>query len=93
MPLDDLSPVPRYRQVAEIIRARIETGELAEGDAIPSRLQLQEEYGIARDTAAKALKVLVDAGLVVVVPGRGARVARRGLDTRSLVADPVQLGL
>lgn len=80
MPLDDLSPVPRYRQVAEIIRARIETGELAEGDAIPSRLQLQDEYGIARDTAAKALKVLVDAGLVVVVPGRGARVARRGLE-------------
>ena len=77
MPLDDLSPVPRYLQVAAIIRARIGQGELKEGDAIPSRLQLQDEYGIARDTAAKALRVLVDEGLVVVVPGRGARVARR----------------
>lgn len=55
----------------------IESGELAEGDAIPSRDRLQEDYGIARDTAAKALRLLVDEGLVVVVPGRGARVARR----------------
>jgi DNA-binding GntR family transcriptional regulator len=77
VPLDDLSPVPRYRQVAGIIRARIETGQLAEGDQIPSRDQMQQDYGIARDTAAKALRLLVDEGLVVVVPGRGARVARR----------------
>lgn len=77
MPLDDLSPVPRYLQVAAIIRARIERGELAEGDPIPSRLEIQAEYGVARDTAAKALRVLVNEGLVVVVPGRGARVARR----------------
>lgn len=69
--------MPRYLQVAAIIRTRIEQGELGEGDAIPSRLQLQQEYGVARDTAAKALKVLVDEGLVVVVPGLGARVTRR----------------
>lgn len=75
--MDDLSPIPRYQQVAGIIRARIESGELGEGDPIPSRDRMQEEYGIARDTAAKALRVLVDEGLVVVVPGRGARVARR----------------
>lgn len=77
MALDDLSPVPRYLQVAAILRAMIESGELAEGDQIPSRERLQDLYGIARDTAAKALKVLVNEGLAVVVPGRGARVARR----------------
>lgn len=85
VPLDDLSPVPRYLQVAAIIRTRIEQGELGERDAIPSRLQLQQEYGVARDTAAKALRVLVDEGLVVVVPGLGARVTRRGLEQLELV--------
>src|SRR6266705_3441531 len=86
MPLDDLSPMPRYLQIAQIIRARIEQGELPEGAAIPSRLQLQQEYGVARDTAAKALRVLVDEGLVVVVPGLGARVTRRGLAGEGLAA-------
>ena len=77
VPLDELSPVPRYQQVAALIRAQIESGELGEGDPIPTREQMQQEYGVARDTAAKALRVLVDEGLVVVVPGLGARVARR----------------
>ena len=82
MPLDDLSPVPRYLQVAAIIRGQIEQGELREGDTIPSREAIQLEYQVARDTAAKALRVLVQEGLVVVVPGRGARVARRSLRAR-----------
>lgn len=75
--LDPLSPIPRYRQVAGIIRTQIEQGELSEGDSIPSQIQIQQEYGVAKATASKALAVLVEEGLVVVVPGLGARVARR----------------
>ena len=77
MTLDDLSPVPRYQQIAGIIRDRIESGELGEGDHIPSQKEIQDTYGVARATAAKALRVLPDEGIVVVVPGVGARVARR----------------
>jgi DNA-binding GntR family transcriptional regulator len=69
--------VPRYRQIAGIIRGQIEQGQLQPGDRIPSQQQMQDEYAVAKATAAKALKVLVNEGLVVVVPGLGARVARR----------------
>jgi GntR family transcriptional regulator len=75
--LDPVSPVPRYLQVAAIIRGRIERGELQPGDPIPSQITIMQTYGIARATAHKALGVLKDEGTVVVVPGVGALVARR----------------
>lgn len=75
--IDPLSPVPRYRQVAGLIRRRIESGELTVGDSIPSQNWIIQNYGIARQTAHNALMVLVDEGLVVIVPGVGAKVARQ----------------
>jgi GntR family transcriptional regulator len=75
--LDALSPVPRYRQIADILRSVIESGELRPGDQIPSQQQIQDQFAVAKATAAKALQVLKDEGLVVVVPGMGARVTRR----------------
>lgn len=36
-----------------------------------------QQYGVARMTAHKALGVLRDEGLVVIVPGVGALVARQ----------------
>ncbi len=38
--------------------------------------RLMQEYGVARETARKAVRVLVGEGLVYVVQGRGAHVAR-----------------
>lgn len=75
--IDPLSPVPRYQQVAGFIRRRIESGELQPGQPIPSQNQIIQRYGIARQTAHNALRLLVDEGLVVIVPGVGALVARR----------------
>lgn len=72
-----MSPVPRYLQVAAIIRAQIERGDFRPGEPIPSQNTIIQTYGVARATAAKALGVLRDEGIVVVVPGIGALVARR----------------
>ena len=73
MPMIDYdSPVPPYRQVAAILRARIESGELADGARLPSITQLMQTFGVARTTAVKAMKVLADAGLAEVVPGWGS---------------------
>jgi DNA-binding GntR family transcriptional regulator len=72
--LDRESPEPPYQQVAAILRARIESGELAPRRRLPSIASLVQEYGIARTTAAKALKVLTDDGLAEVVPGMGTYV-------------------
>ena len=41
---------------------------------IPSESTLMQEYGVARETARKAVRVLVAEGLVYVVQGRGAYV-------------------
>jgi GntR family transcriptional regulator len=75
--IDPESPVAPYRQVAAFLRARIESGELAQGRRLPSIATLVQEYGIARTTAAKALRVLIDDGLAEVSPGMGTYVRKR----------------
>ena len=74
--IDKDSPVPPYRQVAAILRAQIEAGELPPGRRLPSIASLVQAYGIARTTAAKALRVLIDEGLAEVSPGMGTYVKR-----------------
>lgn len=64
--------VPPYRQLASILRARIERGDYKPGRAIPSELRLQQEFGLARDTVRKAVRLLRDEGLLTVAAGRGA---------------------
>jgi GntR family transcriptional regulator len=76
--VDHEAPQPVYQQIAAILRARIEAGELAPNRAIPSESRLMQEYGVARETARKAVRVLVAEGLVYVVQGRGAYVTERG---------------
>ena len=77
MTVDHDSPLPPYLQVAGILRAAIESGELAPRQRLPSIAGLVQEYGIARTTAAKALRVLVDEGLAESVAGWGTYVAGR----------------
>jgi GntR family transcriptional regulator len=83
--LDDLSGVPRYLQVARIIEAEIRAGQWPPGQPVPSRNQLAERYGIARETAARAHAWLAKAGYLVAVPGVGMVVtpARRWPDDGS----------
>ena len=61
-------------QLAALLRGQIERGELQPGDRLPSQATLVQQYGVARMTAGKALQVLVDEGLAVVVPGMGTYV-------------------
>jgi DNA-binding GntR family transcriptional regulator len=77
MDYDPLAPIPRYRQIAAILRARIESGELQPERPIPSEAQIEQEFGVARATARHAVAVLRDEGLVVTVPGMGTYVRRR----------------
>ena len=75
--IDADSPVPPYRQVAAILRGQIERGEYAPGRQLPSIADLVQTYGIARTTAAKALRVLIADGLAEVSPGMGTYVRAR----------------
>jgi len=60
-----------YRQVAAILRDRIETGRYPAGMRLPSINDLVQEFGIARVTAGKALRLLVAEGLAEMSPGMG----------------------
>lgn len=74
----------RYLRIADEIRARITSGELAEGDRLPSIPELVREHGIASSTAQKALGVLVAEGRAIAKPGSGTYV-RRQPELRPLV--------
>ncbi len=77
MTIDREGPVPPYRQIADILRARIEGGSIPTGRRIPSLVELEAEFGVARDTLRKAVKVLKDEGLVETVAGMGVYVVER----------------
>jgi GntR family transcriptional regulator len=51
--------------------------ELVPGRRLPSIAGLVQTYGIARTTAAKALRVLIDDGMAEVSPGMGTYVKAR----------------
>jgi len=72
------SPVPPWAQVTAIIRARIESGELPPGAAVPSIVALHQEFGIAKTTARKVIAALRDEGLITTTPGWGSFVTDRG---------------
>lgn len=75
--IDRDAPDPPYLQIAAILRARITSGELPPGTRLPSVAGLIAEYGVARTTARKALRVLAGEGLARVVPGWGTYTASR----------------
>ncbi len=57
-----------YIRIAAVLRERITAGELVPDQATPSITRLCADHGVARQTAAHALHVLQDAGLVYQVP-------------------------
>ncbi|MFC7529121.1 GntR family transcriptional regulator [Actinoplanes sp. GCM10030250] len=69
--IDHEGMTPVYVQVADLIAARIAAGELPPNRPIPSETAMQQEFGIARGTARKAVDLLRERGLVATVPGRG----------------------
>lgn len=69
--------MPPYRQLAAILRAQIESGELAPGAMVPPVKRLREEYGVAETTARKAVALLRNEGLVETVMGWGSFVVDR----------------
>ena len=72
--VDPQRATPVYAQVADILRGRIESGQLLPDRPVPSESQLQQEFGIARGTARKAIALLREQGFVVTVKGRGSNV-------------------
>jgi len=73
---------PMYRQIAEALRGKIESGELPPGSQLPTELELRDTYRASRNTVRDAIKWLTNLGLVTTRPGQGTFVVE---DTDPLV--------
>ena len=70
------SRVPRYLQVASVLRRRIRDGHWAVGDRIATLEELEREFGVARVTVRQAIDLLQGEGLVKSFQGRGTFVTK-----------------
>jgi GntR family transcriptional regulator len=67
---------PIYRQIAEDLRQKIESGQLGPGSQLPTELELRELYDASRNTIRDAIKWLTTRGLVETRPGQGTFVVK-----------------
>ena len=75
--VDPMSDRPVYKQIADSLRAQIESGELAPGERVPSESALIAGFSVSQGTARQALALLRSEGLVVAQHGRGVFVRSR----------------
>ena len=68
---------PRYRQLADQIRALISSGTYRPGDLLPTEMEICEKHKVSRHTARDALRILTDDGLIERRRGAGTVVAKR----------------
>ena len=70
-----------------MLRARITSGALREGQRLPSERDLQQTYDVSIKTARAALKLLRDEGLATAVRGYGV-VVRETVEPEVVVLEP-----
>ena len=73
--ISNTSGVPIYAQITEQIRAKILSGELKEGEILPSIRLLAKELRISVITTKRAYEDLEQAGFLYTLPGKGSFVA------------------
>ncbi|MCI7322755.1 MAG: GntR family transcriptional regulator [Lachnospiraceae bacterium] len=70
--ISNSSGVPIYEQIKEQIKSQIMTGELKEGDALPSMRILAKELKISIITTKRAYEDLEREGFIESFTGRGS---------------------
>lgn len=76
----DRSRVPLYIQVASVMRRRIETKQWQPGEKIPTLVELEREFQVARVTVRQAVDILREEGLLRSQQGRGTFAAEKSVD-------------
>jgi GntR family transcriptional regulator len=76
-PIDKDIPIPLYYQIRQQIKYDIQSGVLKAGDQLPTEAELQEKYGVSRNTVRQAISGLVYEGLVVRSRSVGTVVAKK----------------
>jgi GntR family transcriptional regulator len=66
----------QYQQIASNIADKIESGDLAPGERLPTRPELEEHYGVSRQVVQNALNLLHNEGYLSSQSSRGTFVKR-----------------
>ncbi len=74
MGIDPTDPTPAYLQIANQLRAAITEGRYSHQDPLPSIAELRRQYGTSDGPVKRAIRQLVDEGLVTTHKGKGAYV-------------------
>jgi GntR family transcriptional regulator len=64
-------PESRYRQLADLLREKINSGEYPRGTRMPSEPELAKRYNVGQATANRAMSILRAEGLVRAERGKG----------------------
>ncbi|RKE21031.1 GntR family transcriptional regulator [Streptomyces sp. TLI_171] len=83
---------PKYQRLATDLRRRIDSGEWEGGGRLPVENELEEQYGVARNTVRLAVDVLVNEGRVVRVQGKGTYLRQRARHDHRVHLRPTRRG-
>jgi DNA-binding transcriptional regulator YhcF (GntR family) len=91
-----------YKQLADLIRDQIRSGELPPGRRLPAQKDYMQEHGISRDSVERAMQVLRSEGLIITdrrgsyVRSHGERIVvrvERGRISARMPSEPERRGL
>jgi GntR family transcriptional regulator len=71
-----MAAIPRYQQIADDLRRRIESQEFAVDDPLPTEGDLQTAYNASRNTVREAIKLLVQQHMLETRAGQGTYITK-----------------
>lgn len=74
MTVDPRSDRAVYKQLADILRNSIVSGQMPPGSTLPSENRLAQEHGVGREAVRQAVAQLRSEGLVTTARGAGTKV-------------------
>jgi GntR family transcriptional regulator len=80
--IDKNSPVPYYYQLEQLLREKIDNGNIKPGDALPSEAELCSTFIVSRTVVRQALNKLSQDGIVYKEKGKGTFVAKPKLQEK-----------
>ncbi len=73
--IDPTNAMPKYHQLANILRQQIDNGDFQSHDAIPSERLIEQHYKLSRPTIRQAIDLLSRQGYLYRVHGKGTFVS------------------
>jgi len=73
--IDPSHIIPKYYQLASIIRQQVEDGRFNAHEPIPSERQLEQQYNLSRPTVRQAIDLLERQGYLYRIRGKGTFVS------------------